>query len=304
MSARPHIFTLTGNLLAERTFEFRDWSPGKTQSATRETFQVGGKGINVSKMLTRLGAATTALCFTGGASGVECENWLESRGFSYLAFHPNPGTRVGTVVRSSNHPETTFLGPDVTPSAEAITACAAFLDAQPAGQILACCGSFPGWDGEEFKPLRAAFTRWMTRGVLVADTYGPPLGWMAQRPLPLVKINANELRTLTGDFDSVSAALAATCRQWPVERWVVSDGPGAVTFAEGTTGIVNTLVPPVVREISATGSGDVLFASLLHSLFLERTTLQAALKLALPRAAANAAHPGVAEFPEPAQQSD
>ena len=51
----PHVFTLTGNLLAERTFQFASWEPGRTQRATGESFQVGGKGINVSKMLNRLG---------------------------------------------------------------------------------------------------------------------------------------------------------------------------------------------------------------------------------------------------------
>ena len=62
-NATPHIFTLTGNLLAERTVEFDGWSLGKTQRAVRESFQVGGKGINVSKMLSRLGTPNTALCF-------------------------------------------------------------------------------------------------------------------------------------------------------------------------------------------------------------------------------------------------
>jgi hypothetical protein len=53
-----------------------------------------------------------------------------------------------------------------------------------------------------------------------------------------------------------------------------------------------------VREISPTGSGDVLFAVVLHSLFIRRESLRQALERALPLAAANAAHPGVAEFPE------
>jgi 3'-phosphoadenosine 5'-phosphosulfate (PAPS) 3'-phosphatase len=56
ISAAPHIFTLTGNLLAERTLTFDAWAPGRTQRATAESFQVGGKGINVAKMLARLGA--------------------------------------------------------------------------------------------------------------------------------------------------------------------------------------------------------------------------------------------------------
>ena len=68
----PPLFTLTGNLLAERTLTFPAWSAGRTQRATAETFQVGGKGINVAKMLTRLGAPNSALGFTGGATGEEC----------------------------------------------------------------------------------------------------------------------------------------------------------------------------------------------------------------------------------------
>jgi hypothetical protein len=82
-AAPPHIFTLTGNLLAERTLDFERWQPGETQRARRESFQVGGKGINVSKMLNRLGSPNTALCFVGGAPGAECAAWLETRGFSF-----------------------------------------------------------------------------------------------------------------------------------------------------------------------------------------------------------------------------
>src|SRR3954466_7608173 len=102
MSADPHIFTLTGNLLAERTLEFERWSPGRTQRATRETFQVGGKGINVAKMLTRLGVANTALCFIGGAPGAECEQWLRKHDFNVHAFATASPSRAGTVVRDAS----------------------------------------------------------------------------------------------------------------------------------------------------------------------------------------------------------
>jgi 1-phosphofructokinase len=298
MTAAPHIFTLTGNLLAERTFEFATWAPGKTQRASSETFQVGGKGINVSKMLTRLGAVNTALCFTGAAAGEECENWLRNHRFSYRSFHTDRGTRVGTVVRSANHAETTFLGPDIPPSNAAVAACAEFLEAQEDGQILACCGSFPGWMGEEFNPLRNALTRWLNRGILVVDTYGPPLAWLAQRPVALVKINATEARTLFGEAESVDQSLTSHAARLPVSSWVVSDGPELVTFRDGPKGDVHTMKPPEVHEISATGSGDVLFAVLIHSLFLRHESLRESLEKAVSLAAANAAHPGIAEFPE------
>lgn len=296
MSPPPHVYTLTGNLLAERTWEFHAWQAGKTQRAQRESFQVGGKGINVSKMLNRLGAANTALCFSGGATGTECEAWLRDRGFSFVAFSTGRATRSAAVIRSEAQPETTFFSPDVPPSPEALRACAVYLDAQPGGQVLALCGSFPGWADTSFEPLRASLDRWMARGILIADVYGPPLAWAATRPLALVKINATELRSLLPNVSSIAAALAASDFASPVGRWVVSDGPNPVHWRDqaGATGSVQ---PPQVREVSATGSGDVMLAALVDALFIKQCTLSQALDEALPLAAANAAHPGVAEFP-------
>jgi len=292
----PHIYTLTGNLLAERTLEFAQWQPGKTQRAIGESFQVGGKGINVSKMLNRLGAANTALCFVGGAAGTECEQWLRDRSFTFRAFANDRPTRTGTVVRSPVQPETTFLGADVSPEASALRACAGFLDDQPGGQILAICGSLPGWASPDFEVVRAALERWLNRGILIADTYGPPLRWFADRSVALVKINATEFQSLASDSDALPNSLINALGQSPVQRWVISDGAKTVWFGE-RRGIADSLSPPSVREVSATGSGDVMLACILHSLFLKRTNLRQAVADALPMAAANAAHHGVAEFP-------
>lgn len=288
----PHIFTLTGNLLAERTLVLDEWAPGRTQRARSESFQVGGKGINVAKMLRRLGAPHTALCFTGGAPGLECAEWLRQRGFAFRAFATAAPTRCGTVVRdrSGAHRETTFLGPDAAPDAAAVQACADFLDAQPAGEVLAVCGSLPGWPEAAFDPLRAALQRWMERGPLVVDTYGPPLRWFAARPVALVKINAAELRPLAPALAELPATVAA-------QRWIVTDGGGPVEIRDRDRAVV-TLTPPVVAEVSPTGSGDVLLACVLEALFRRGATLREAVVFALPYAAANAAHPGIAEFAE------
>ena len=289
----PHVYPLTGNLLAERTLEFEDWKVGRTQRAVHETFQVGGKGINVARMLARLGAPHTALCFAGGPSGTECATWLSSRLASHRIFPTSVATRVGTVVRTrataaSPRPETTFLGPDAPPDAAAILACADFLDAQPDGQILAICGSVPGWAEERFDPLRSALQRWLARGHLVADTYGPALAWFATRALALIKINAHELGTI--------AAAHETSPPAPTERWVVTDGPGVVRVWDRA--VRTEFQPPKIAEVSPTGSGDVLFACILHALFHGRKSLAEAVAYALPFAVANAAHPGIAEFPE------
>ncbi|MBI5692698.1 MAG: hypothetical protein HZC55_21680 [Verrucomicrobia bacterium] len=294
MTASPTVFTLTGNLLAERTLEFTGWSPGRTQRAVRESFQVGGKGINVAKMLARLGVPVTALGFAGGPTGEECEAWLVRQRFAHRLFRTTTATRAGTVVRTAAdaaepRPETTFLGPDAPPDATAVRACADFLDAQPAGQVLALCGSLPGWAGDSFAPLRDALARWRARGRLVVDTYGPPLAWCVAQAPDLIKINAQEMAGL-----GLSAPAPGTAT-----RWVVTDGPNPVRLWDSTG--YRSLRPPEVRELSPTGSGDVLLACLIDALFRRDQTLDEAVAFALPRAAANAAHPGIAEFPEPAE---
>ncbi len=285
----PQILTLTGNLLAERTLDFDTWAPGRTQRARVESFQVGGKGINVARMLRRLGAPHTALCFAGGATGDECEAWLQARGFHHRLFRTGGSTRVGTVVRAPDRPETTFLGPDVPPDTAAASACAAFLDAQPAGTVLAVCGSLPGWPTPALVPLREALARWVRRGVLAVDTYGPALADLVALGPDLVKINAEEFAGLPEHVRSGTFSKTV--------RWIVSDGPAPVRVRDAAG--ERNFLPPKVTEVSPTGSGDVLFACVLAELYQRGGTLDAAVCQALPYAAANAAHPGIAEFPEP-----
>ncbi len=298
----PAIFTFTGNLLAERTQHFATWAPGRTQRATGESFQVGGKGINVAKMLARFGTPATALTFAGGSTGADCRAWLARQRFASELFPTVAATRSGLVVRTDGQPETTFLGPDAAPDAAAWQAAAAFIDAQPtrAGTTLAICGSSPGWASADATPWRDAIGRWLQRRhLLVVDSYGPPLADLVARAVTLIKINADELRVLLGDDATADTAanLALAQARWPHPVWAISDGPGPVWLAEPGQPLVR-LTPPPVLEVSATGSGDVLLASLLHARLVRGMSWRESLAFALPYASANAAHPGIAEFPD------
>jgi len=295
----PRILTLTANLLWEQTLWFNDWQTGRTQRATRSAHQVGGKGINVARMLARLGAEHAALCFPGGATGALVEAWLRERGLTVRSFPAHqPETRSGLVVRSPHKTETTFLGPDESLPAAAIAAAVPALEAESADAVLAVCGSLPGWDGPTGGAFRELFKRW--RGPLVADTYGPALRWLVERPLALVKINRAEFDRLVPPSDNseldFTLRLAEAASRWPVAAWIVSDGPRPVwcAFKDGTT---QTFRPPPVREVSPTGSGDVMLAALLHAHFNLGQAWSTAVEFALPLAAANAAHEGIADFP-------
>lgn len=292
------ILTFTANPLAETTAFFAGWKPGATQRALSESFQVGGKGINVAKMLRRLGTEVVAATFLGGTSGEECRAWLARQPFAHIVLPCAPATRRGLVVRASGLAETTFLGMDAVPDPEAWCAAATLISSQPPHTALALCGSVPGWSSPEAKPFREALDSWIRSGrPFYADTYGPPLSWCAGRPATLIKINAQECATLVGQ--PAADALAEAARRWPAVRaWIVTDGPRPARLFESGCEVVEATPPPVV-EVSPTGSGDVLLAGLLHARHWHGLNWESALRFALPLAAANAAHPGIAEFPLP-----
>ncbi|MFZ9682570.1 MAG: PfkB family carbohydrate kinase [Cephaloticoccus sp.] len=304
MAASPPLHTLTGNLLCERTLDFSTWSVGRTQRAVREEFNTRGKGVNVSNLLARLGTRSTALIFAGGAPGAEAEAWLQARGLDYVAFPTAASSRTGTVIWSESQAETTFLGPDAPPDGPALLAAANWLDARPDGEVLALCGSFPGWDTVAYAPLRAALVRWQERGRLLADVYGPPLRALLNQSVELVKINRQEFDGLFPAAEhaaSLEQRLIDLRAKAQVRNWVVSDGPNAVwVLAESGTPV--RMTPPTIREVSPTGSGDVLFGAMIHARFRLDLALEDAVRFALPFAASNAAHKGVADFELPLRE--
>lgn len=311
------LYTITGNLLAEVTAWFESAAPGGTHRARRETFQVGGKGINVARMAQRLDWPAHALCFPAGFTGARCAEWLQAQPFETTLFTQPGESRLGLVVRIPSAPETTFLGPDVPIDATVWCDALQFLETQlRAGDYLCLSGSVPGWRPEISGPFLVLVRLLLARNFVAIDTYGPPLVEMVQLPLSLVKINRREWDLLVGALPSARASLheappaslnnlpteeaelamglAWAVRSLPVQRWVVTDGSRPVWAAE-TGGQLYRVLPPLVNEVSPTGSGDVLMAGLLHAL-ANHSTLSAALAFALPLSSANAASAGVADF--------
>lgn len=295
----PKIITFTANLLAETTYEFADWSEGKTVRATAESFQVGGKGINVSKMLDRLNASNAALCFPGGHFGPMCETWLAEAGIASMAFTQGCETRSGTVIRSKEKEETTFLGLDSHVSKESVLAAIAALGEIEEPFIFAVCGSVQNWEGDQWKPL----LNWIEdRGApirLVVDNYGPSLLWFASQKPDLIKFNRQELELLFDEKErtgSTEDLLIAANERFVCSNWVVTDGGGPIhVLSEG--GAVESFDPPRVECVSPTGCGDVFYATLLDCLYNKTGySLLTAAKLAADYASRSAAMPGIAEF--------
>ena len=298
------VVTLTGNLLAEWTFEMEDApSTGATQRARSMSFQVGGKGINVARILKRLGAEALALGFADGPLADLCAEWLTARGLEHALFPLGSGVRPGLVVRApetAGGAETTFLGTDLpVPAASWKAACQRAAQERP--DWLAVCGSIPGWRASwtaQLRDLRAGVPP-----VRVAvDTYGAPLKDLSALPLDLVKINRSELDRLLPECAGQPAgeALARAMDQFAPRNWIVTDGPRPLlaAFADGSR---LELLPAAIPEASPTGSGDTFLAAFLHA-WQPGKDSSAALAHAGACASANAASAGIGDFPLPVPQ--
>ncbi|MCC5790380.1 MAG: hypothetical protein JJT75_12145 [Opitutales bacterium] len=282
------IYTITPNILWEETFYLSSpWQEGKTHRAEKRSAQVGGKGLNVARMLQRLEAPHEALAFTGGEYREPIENWLRRQKFRSRCFeHPQTYARPGVVVRSRKKEETTFFGPNSSVHPESIKEASTYLTNLPESATIALCGSVPNWDKCDWDPLRECFAKTSGQHLWAIDTYGPALAWFAGQKVDLIKVNADEWQAIEKSGTSCqSKSVIVTDGSRSLSGWN-ADGP-RWTFAP----------PKISKQISPTGSGDVFLAALLHFWQPAQGNLETAAREAARYGAANAAHPDVAEFP-------
>jgi len=335
------VITITGNLLLEWTFDFGP-SNKSTRRAESESFQLGGKGVNVARMLQRLGQTTTALTFADERDILSAEAWIKKNGIDLKRFPLGAAARRGFVLRTrelsphegvggSSNPgaatpsspdtspheggggasnpgagtppspdrsphegvggseeERTFLGLDKpVPLASWQAACHWIGEREPAA--LAFCGSFPGWSARHHRVALPLLDSLKTSGCpCFLDTYGPPLESLATLPWDWVHLNRGEWEALDpGNRETLAAQSGLLLSAGADELKVSRPGEEAIE-----------IFPPKVENASPTGCGDVLFATFIREL-LSGKSWRDALGPAVSCAAANAAHPGVADFPLP-----
>lgn len=291
---RMRITTLTGNLLAEWTCDIEELQSGTRHRAKAASFQVGGKGVNVAKVLQRFGNETSALAFADGAIGDHCGQWLETHGIPHRLFPLGAEVRNGLVVRAANGTETTFLGLDQPVPQDSWSQAMEWV-AREKPAWLAICGSIPGWRDEWTHSVESLLTQSPVR--VAVDTYGPPLTSLARLPLDLVKINRSELERLyklpeKTDWGPICSHLR---ERSPVKNWIITDGANPVHAHFLHSGAYR-IVPADIEEISPTGSGDTFLAALLAQW---EAAPEAALTFAAACATANAASAQIGDFPIP-----
>lgn len=265
MNRPARIVTLTLNPAIDMSSDAENVRPTHKVRTSNEVMEPGGGGINVARVLSRLGADVTALFLGGGVTGRVLEELLDRAEVRHRMIAIADDTRLSlTVVERSTGKEYRFVpeGPDVT----AAEAASAFETASVEEcDYFVASGSLPrGIPEDLYVRLCAAVCARGARFVL--DTSGAPLrASLKAGGLFLVKPSRREFESFAG------RALSTEELVREAERLVCSGAAENVAITLGREGAIlasgegSEVLPAIpVDACSTVGAGDSFLAGMVY----------------------------------------
>ncbi|MBB6284249.1 1-phosphofructokinase [Geobacillus subterraneus] len=255
------IYTCTLNPSVDYVVHVDELRVGELNRALKTSIFPGGKGINVSRVLKRLGVDSTALGFAGGFTGQFIEEELQKEGIRCDFVHVSGQTRINVKLKAGLETEINGQGPAIT--SEDAAQLTAKVQALSAGDVLVLAGSVPpSLPADVYEQLAAETVKRQAR--LVIDTSGPALRTLiACRPF-LVKPNHYELAELFGVSALTKEEVVIYGRrltEMGIRHVIVSmGGDGAFYFGKEATLFAEALKGTVKNSV---GAGDSMVAGFL-----------------------------------------
>lgn len=284
------IHVLCLNPAIDKLFEIDGFTAGEDYPGQTPRVAVGGKGVNVARVLSQLGEDVRLYAFLGEDGGEAVRREMTSR--CSCVFVPVPGacrTTINILDRAGGR-ETVITEAGPRADGEQTRRLLAALDrALCPGDMVCCSGSIIPGAPEDFYAAVSRMAKAAGAHCALdcnARTLPPSLKGASYA---LAKPNERELAALTGRARTQDArALCAMAREGmpQAERVLVSMGAaGGVLLAP--EGAWRASLPPV-RVISSVGSGDATFAGALSALVRGmdgETTLRLAMACGVTNAA-------------------
>ena len=289
------IYTMTLNPALDYILRLPAIREGQTNRADSTDLQFGGKGVNVSLVLSEMGVENTALGFAAGFTGAALTAYLTDRGIR-ADFIPLPEglTRINVKLKTPEgaYPETEINAAGPAIPAECMDALYRKLDRLTEGDTLVLAGSIPSSLPKD--TYRAIMERFSGRGIrFVVDAEGELLTeTLPFRPF-LIKPNRAELEGIMGrelptDTDLEEAA-AELQKRGAVNVLISLGGDGALLLDEHGAYHRGAALPIV--PVNTVGAGDSAVAGFLAGV---GRGYGYALKLAMACGGATAAGEGIA----------
>ena len=261
------IYTVTLNPALDKTVEIPGMALDTVNRITEMRTDPGGKGINVSKVIAKLGGESCAAGILGGGSGKMLEKLLEGEPFATRFRFVEGQTRTNLkIIDREGHTNTDINEPGLTVTDADLDALLHELLAElRPGDIVVLAGSLPkGAPQDTYRTWTAACKKAGARVFLDAD--GALLAEGLKAAPYLIKPNDDELSRLAGKKLETLEELTAEGRRLlerGIERVVISlGGRGALYLRKGSTIYAEGLKVPVGSTV---GAGDSVVAALAYA---------------------------------------
>ena len=219
----------------------------------------GGKGINVSRVLKRLGIENTATGFIGGFTGKFITDILEEEGISSHFVEVEQDTRINVKIKADAETEINGPGPEI--SSQKLEELEKFLSSLTSGDTVVFAGSSPKNLGNIVYKELIGLTR-KTGAQVVCDFEGQTLLDSLEFEPLLVKPNNHELGDIFGiklesldQIESYARQILATGAQHVI---ISMAGDGALLVTQEGTYFAKPIKGNVKNSV---GAGDSMVAA-------------------------------------------
>ena len=264
------IYTVTFNPALDYIMRVDDLQSKDINRTRSEEIHYGGKGINVSVILTRLGVENKALGFVAGFSGKQIEDMLVSDGIKTDFVHLKEGyTRINVKIKCDRELDINANGPEI--KREEVDALFEKLEELKSGDYLILAGSIPKALPDNM--YEKILERLDGKGVnFVVDATGDLLKNVLKYKPFMVKPNHHELGEIFGveitaleDIEKYAKKL----QEMGAKNVLVSRGKdGAALIDE--FGKVHTMGNVPGKIISSVGCGDSMVAGFVAGYVKEK----------------------------------
>lgn len=288
------IFTVTCNPALDCTLRMGEWQDGAIHNSEGE-FSPGGKGINVSRVLTALGVDNRALGFVAGEKGALLERALHKMGVKTDFIRLAQGeTRVNVKISGPTEMEKNGVGVPI-PEAALAQLEKQLTDLVAADDVVCLCGSLPPQTPSDTYGRLVRHLQSLGVRRVVVDTSGAALmASLGQHPW-LIKPNREELAAAVErdlpTTDSVVTAAEELMALGAQNVLVSMGGDGALLCT--ADGRVRYQPAPDGTVIGTVGAGDSTVAGFLTE-YLRSGDWDAALRYGVVCGSATAFSEGLA----------
>lgn len=290
----PDIVTLTINPAVDIFVNVNRVEPIRKLRCSAPKRDPGGGGINVARVVHRLGGNVAAIYPTGGAIGKLLQRLVEREGIESIVTPSHVETRENfTAYEEESGEQYRFVLPGSKLHPAEWQACLDTLgELSDKPKIVVASGSIPPGVPNDFYAMVARQAKALG-AKMVLDTSGASLGPALDEGVSLIKPNQNELSEFVGaplrkeeDYIGACRELIAASRTEAVALTLGADGALLVTARH-----VWRAAPMEIEVVSAVGAGDSFLGGMVAAISAGKP-MEEAFRMAVAAGSAAVMSPG------------